>query len=178
MRMRIISAAVVLGLGIVGITLAQSGGGPSKQPAIDRAKLRPQVAKLRAEVEILQLEHEADAEILKKLMADIKNLDSLEAAKGSMKDQMEALLKGSSKEQKDQMEAFKAATNGQLPPTPGAIPVPPAEFGSMFGTDEAMAKIARPILDRLKKEFVPKAAELHEKRLELDDLERRYNEAR
>jgi hypothetical protein len=40
MRLRIISAAVVLGLGLVGITLAQQSGDQSKQQPIDRAKLR------------------------------------------------------------------------------------------------------------------------------------------
>ena len=181
MRMRIISAAVVLGLGIVGITLAQQSGEQLKEQPTDRAKLRVQVAKLRAEVEVLQLEHDADSDFLKKLMIDMKNFDTMEAAKGPMKEQMEALL-GPMKEQmealKRLMEAKKAAVVEGVPPAPGALALPQDDFNKMFSADEATAKVARPILERLKKEFVKKATELNEKRLELVDVEKRYNEAK
>jgi hypothetical protein len=179
MRMRSISTAVVLALGIVGITLAQQGGEKMKQQATDRAKLRSQVANLRAEVEVLQLEHDADSDILKKLMVDMKNLESMEAAKAHMKEQMGALLEGPMKEQmealKRQTEALKADTKGLTPTVEEALPL---GFNEMFNLNEATAKVGRPVLDRLKKQFVQKAAELNEKRLELSELEKRYNEAR
>jgi hypothetical protein len=163
MRMRIISAGIVLGLGIVGITLAQQSGEQPKERRTDRAKLRVQVAKLRAEVEVLQLEHDADSDFLKKLMIDMKNFDTMEAAKGPMKEQVEAL---------------KASMGGQMLGAPGALPIPQDEFNKMFSADEATAKVARPVLERLKKEFVQKATELNEKRLELVDVEKRYSEAK
>jgi hypothetical protein len=172
MRMRIISAAVVLGLGLVGIALAQQAGEGRRD---DKAKLRVQVAKLRAEVEIRQLEHDADADILKKLMVDMKNVECMEASKGPMKEQAEALLKGPLK---GEMEALKGAANGLLLPPPGPLPDLREEFNKMFSADEAVAKAARPLLERLKKEFVQKSAELNEKRLELAEVETRYNEAR
>ena len=48
----------------------------------------------------------------------------------------------------------------------------------MFSMDEATAKVARPVLERLKKEFVQKTTELNEKRLELAEVEKQYNEAK
>ena len=75
MRMRIISAAVVLGLGLVGIALAQQGKEQTKPQAIDRAKLRAQVATLRAEVEVLALEHDVDFNLLKQFMENVKECD-------------------------------------------------------------------------------------------------------
>ena len=179
MRMRIIAAVTVVGLGIVGITLAQQSGEDSRK---DKSKLRAQVARLRAEVEVLQLEHDADSDILKKLMTDVRNVDCIEAVKGPIKEQMEALLKGPMKEQteilKGQNEALKAPTNAQLPDLLGAsIPVQ-EELNKMFTVDEAMVKVGRPLLERLKKEFVQKATEMNEKRLELAEVEKRYNQAR
>jgi hypothetical protein len=165
----------------VGITLAQQSGEQARRQAVDRTKLRAESAKLRAEVEVLQLEHDADADILKKLMVDLKNLDGIEAAKGPFKEQVEALLKGPLKEQaealKGQIEALKAAMNGQMPAGLGGLPGPQKELEKEFLLNEELAKLGRPILERLKKEFIQKAAELHEKRLELADVEKRYNAA-
>ncbi len=185
MRMRIIAAAVVLGLGIVGITLAQQGGEPSK-PGPDRAKLRAQVAKLRAEIELLQLEHDADVDFLKKGLGDMKNLDSLEAAKEPMKEQAKSILEGPAKKQmeqvKEQLEQLKKpieALKGEFPnlQVPG-LPEPQEEMNNMFLVNDAAAKLLRPIIERQKQEFVRKAAELNEKRLELAEVEKQYNEAR
>jgi hypothetical protein len=162
MRMRIITTAVVLCLGIVGITLAQQSGEQTRRQAVDRTKLRAQVAKLRAEVEVRQLEHDADSDLLKKLMVDMKNLDSMEAFKGLMKELVEAL---------------KAARVGQMPAGLEGLPGPQEELDKAFILNEATLKVARPLLERLKKEFVQKAAESNEKRLELAEVEKRYNEA-
>jgi hypothetical protein len=74
MRRRIISAALALGLGAVTFALAQQGTErPKPRPSgfapapdqtrdslkADRAKRQARVARLRAEVELLQLEHDA-----------------------------------------------------------------------------------------------------------------------
>ncbi len=74
MRKGLIATAVVLGLGTVTIAVAQPGSDASKArstPTIppsdqacegvesDRAELHARVAKLRAEVELLQIEHDA-----------------------------------------------------------------------------------------------------------------------
>ncbi len=79
MKRSIIAAAVVLGLGAVTFALAQPGTDTSKEQSnrtvpppdqacegaeTDRAKLHARVAKLRAEVELLQLEHDATKALL------------------------------------------------------------------------------------------------------------------
>jgi hypothetical protein len=79
MRKRIISAAVVLGLGIAGITLAQQDGDRRGQPAVDKAKLRSQVVKLRVEIEMLQLDHDADREIIVAWMKNVREAERLGA---------------------------------------------------------------------------------------------------
>jgi hypothetical protein len=182
MRMRIISAAVVMGLGLVGITLAQQTGKPTKDQTSAKANLRAQVAKLRAEVELLQLEHEVDRDSLKELMVDLKRVDTLEAGKGPMKAEMEAFLKGPMKQQvealKNQLESLKTIQkNAGIPDAAAAVPDPEKEINNMLGADEAAARVARPVVERLKKEFTQKATRLNEKRLELAEVEKRYNEA-
>ena len=79
MKRRIITAAVVLGLGAVTFALAQPGTGASKEQPIravppsdqacevgqtDQSGLHARVARLRAEVELLQLEHDATKALL------------------------------------------------------------------------------------------------------------------
>ncbi len=165
MRMRIISATIILGLGIVGITLAQQAG---EERRSEKAKLRSQVARLRAEVELRQIEHDVDADILKKLMTDLRNLGGLEALKAPVEEQLKSVT-------------AQRAPNVGLPTPPGF-----EEFNKQFQEEakaeaqvkELMVKAARPLLDRLKKEFVQKAAELNEKRLELAEAEKRYNETK
>jgi hypothetical protein len=115
-------------------------------------------------------------------MTDVRNVDCIEAVKGPIKEQMEALLKGPMKEQKEilkgQIEALKTPINTQLPGVPGASIPLQEELNKMFTVDEAMVKVGRPLLERLKKEFVQKATEMNEKRLELAEVEKRYNQAR
>jgi hypothetical protein len=171
MRLRIISAAVVIGLGVVGIALAQQGDKQPNEPPINKAKRRTQVAKLRAEVDVLQLEHDANSEVLKKMMIEMKDHESMEAAKGPAKEQMEAVLRR-------RMEGVDKAKGVPSPGAAAAFPMLAHEFDKMADADEAVAKVARPILERFKKEFVQQATALHEKRLELVDLEKQYNEAR
>ncbi len=177
MRMRIISAVAVLGLGIVGISLAQP---PGEGRGNEGAKLRSQVARLRAEVELLELEHAVDIDIVKKLMTDVKNLDMMTASKGAIKEQLEALAKGPMKERveaaKRQMEKFKE--EGLSLPRFLTGGIVDQDLEEQLGLDEATAKVSRPILQRLEKEFVQKTAELNEKRLELAEVEKRYNETK
>lgn len=74
MRMRIISVAVVvLGLGIVGIALAQQAGQRPRSPAGEKERLRAQVARLQAEAEFQQMDHDVDTAFLKTLLTNIKN---------------------------------------------------------------------------------------------------------
>lgn len=163
MRMRIISTTVVLGLGLLGVTLAQQGD--REEPRTGREELGAQVAKLRAEVELLELEHQVNAGILTKLMTDVRNWDSMEAVKGPMQEQLKAL-----KQQ---------------------VPAPPTVFPQLFPgnadgeevlklslVDEAAIKVVRPLLDRMRKEFLQEATQLNEKRLRLSEAGMRNNAAK
>ncbi len=185
MRMRIIAAAVVLGLGIVGMALAQQAGQQSKDRVGEKAKLRAQVARLRAEVEFLELEHGVDANMLREIMKDVKNADLMASMKGPIKEYAKTVAERSTTETSKKAKAPVATVIGpsaviglEGPPEPVHVPVPDELYNMAFDESDAMARLARPAIERLKKEFVQKAAELAEKRLELAELENRYSEAR
>ena len=165
MRKRIISAAVVLALGIVGIALAQQPGPQPKDHASERAKLRAQVAKLRADVELLDLEHEADKAVVVSVLREERDYESESARVDKAK---EAVSEAN----------MTAASLGKL-----------REFQKEFGDEKAMQAQAEKELKekaerirvegQLKKQaFVRRAAELAEKRLELAEVEKQYNEAK
>jgi len=149
MKVLTISAALVLGLGLAGITLAQQGAGG--EPRNGRATVRHRVANLRAEVELLQLEHDVDIDLLKKGVTEVKNLEGVELVRGPMKREMDDLKK------RVGVPAHDAGDD---------------DLNKMSLIDEATAKMVRPVVDGLKKEFVRKAVELNVKKLELVDLER------
>lgn len=183
MRMRIIAAAVVLGLGIVGITLAQQqqAGQQPKDQAGDRAKLRAQVARIRAEVEVLELEHGVDAEILRECLKALKRSEFMASMKGPIKEYAKTVVEGSKTETSRKTIPPPSTVIGpglEAPPEPVHVPVPYEMYDMAFDESGAMARLGRPAIERLKKEFVDKTAELAEKRLELAELEKRYNETR
>jgi hypothetical protein len=164
MRMRIVSAAVVLGLGIVGIALAQQAGERPKDQSSDRTKLRAQVIKLRAEIDLLELEHDAlKAEVLE-LMKEIRDNESegpenvLERTLGIMSVTDRELMKH--------------------------LPDLMKKEGEKKFTEELMGTIKKTMVEfnakgeRQKKDYVKQAEELAGKRLDLAEVERRYNEAR
>jgi hypothetical protein len=171
MRMRIISAVVVAGLGIVGIALAQQADDQPKDQAGERAILRAQVAKLRAEVELQQLEHEVDVDILRKLMTDMRNLDAIAALKGPL----EAELKSFKDTQTRKLLDILPAGLASLEEIKKSLH---DDARAQTQVDEVTAKLARPFLERLKKEFVLKATTVNEKRLELGEADKRYKESR
>ena len=168
MRMRIVSATAVtmVALGLVGITMAQPSGEQSRDQG-DRVALRGQVARLRAEVELLQTEHDVDRDLLKKLMTDVKNMEGLASLKASAEPQLKS-MPGQSPPEVLQGMPFGEAIAKRLQEDAKA------EDALM----DVTARLSRTLLDRLKKEFVKKAAELDEKRLELAEVEKAYNRAR
>jgi hypothetical protein len=165
MRKRIISAAVVLGLGMVGIALAQQAGQQPKDHVSEREKLRAQVAKLRAEVELLDLEHQADKAVVVSVLKEERDSES---ESGRVDKAREAVSEAT----------MMAASLGKL-----------EEFKKEFGDEKAMQASAEKELKekaesnraegQLKKQvFVRRATELAEKRLELAEVEKQYNEAK
>ena len=146
MKPQILSATVVIGLGLVGIALAQQAPDGAARDA--RARRRGQIARLQARVELLEMEHKVDADLLEKLMSDVKNMDGLEA----MKDQLPGIIGALGQVLGQKVDA-------------GAVE-------KEFPLDSATIKAVRPLLERKKEEFLRQSEELHEKRLELADLEK------
>jgi hypothetical protein len=191
MRVRLISVAIVLGLGIAGITLAQQPGEQPKQGARDRAKLRAQVVKLRAEIELLQLEHDADREYLRELLRSEKQTEMIPivmSMTGTADVPGSAKAPGSVSVPKTDKEWAELETKGMLGDQRAA-----ELFRKLFlageeankkGEDaqkamEAVAKalsskgdVLQNYIDRKRKDFVKQAAELAEKQLSLAEAER------
>jgi len=153
----VLAIAMLAGLGMAAtITLAQPAPG-DRLPPREKRTLRAELAKLRAEVELLQLEHESDVDFLKKLMEEMKNSEAMESVKGSAKSRLAEF--GASLGKKVDDKDLQ-------------------DFDKTFAADELTAKAIRPFFDSLKKDFVKKTAELNEKRLDLADLETRYTTAK
>jgi hypothetical protein len=137
-----------------------------------RARLRTRIAALRAEVELLRAEHDADAEHLKAASGDLRKLADLEKLEAA-KPEAERMIAG-----------LKAKHGDDVGPNAGSLAALPG-FGAFLANQEraqkvendlnlAMLKMFRPMVEREAKEFAVKTAALHEKALELDDLEAEY----
>ena len=91
MRLRITLAAAVLGLAVASVTLArqQTGNSPQRRPGNAQAPaafpnvnpLRAQVAELRAEVELSEIEHGVDKTVLSEMMKEAEQAQWKEASK-------------------------------------------------------------------------------------------------
>jgi hypothetical protein len=170
MRIRVTLAVFALSLAVVTVTLArQQPGVPAKQNQDERdgqahaglqtaAALRSQVAKLRAQVELMEIEHEVDRTLL------------FEALKAQGLDPA-GKLAAEGKEQASQM-TLMAASMGKL-----------TDFKKKFGDDKAiqsqiekeaqeLAEVHRTANARKKEAFLRQTTELNEKRLALAELEK------
>lgn len=157
MRKRILALGVVVGLGAVTIALAQQSG-PSQQVPAGRDALRAQVAKLRAEVELLQLEHDADVGILKPLTVDMRSIGAMEEGRPHILRELQAFR-------------TKAGAGEDVGSDEG-------ELNKEMDVNKATADAIRPIYERLRKAFLRETAELNQKKLELVELERKLDIAR
>jgi hypothetical protein len=172
MRTRIAMAAFLLALGFASITAARQGadGARPQVPADSKAALRPKLARLRAEVELLQIEHEVEVAILKDLIKDLKGLEMLKNAENSREG---AILVGELRKQGEGLQPV--------------FPALPAGFAEQFKkqaegrekakalVDEATLRFARIAYDDLKKGFIERSTALNERQLELLDLEQRMS---
>ena len=163
MRTRIIAAVVVLGLGIVGITLAQQPGAQPKPLAADKAALRAEVVKLRVDIELLQLDHDADRDNLLNWMKGERWRP--EGMAGMAIETMLEMM-GNAEATKTMEEGAKliakARENG--------------EDGDAV-TRRVLAEAVKKQIDPMKKSYAKQAAELAEKRLQLDAVEKQYQRA-
>jgi hypothetical protein len=180
MRIRIISAAVVLGLGIVGITLAQQNGEQPKDQVSGKAKLRAEVVKLRVEIELLQLDHDADRD---NLLARMKNMKQAEFM-GSSQPGVVGMMGLEMLEMRTLMGDAEAGRAVEEAQKEIARAVEKGEDTGVIG-QKAMEKVVkkqaegiRGYIDRKRKDYARQAAELAEKQLELAEVEKRYKEAK
>jgi len=165
MWMRIISVGVVLGLGVMGIALAQQTGQQPKDQASQKAKLRDRVVKLRVEVELMELEHDATRADILDMTKDIRNSES------------------------DSPEQVQRIALGFLSLTEGEALGKLAQEKEAEKAAEQIDKVvqeahkktldeAKALRERRKKAYAKQAEELAGKRLELADVEKNYNDAR
>jgi hypothetical protein len=165
MGMRVTSTAVTLGLFVAGIALAAQGGQESKDRASERMSLRDQVVKLRVEIELLELDHDAAKADLLEIAKDIREMES----EGGQEQMEEAALARMMLTQ--DTEAFRQlAKKGEQ----GAKELKDdlnAAFRQVSGKTKAEQA-------RKRKDYANQAAVLAEKRLELADVEKRYNDTR
>jgi hypothetical protein len=144
-------AAWAVGLILVSATTTARAQAPD---AAGRAKLRARIAAQRAEVELLRMEHEADAANLKPLLTDLRNLEDKESAAPEMSRMI------------PEMKAKHGVGNEEAE----RLLKVEAEI------DRSTLTVIRPAVERKKRDFAAKTTALHEKSLELDDLERQYRE--
>ena len=159
MRTRIIAAVVVLGLGIVGITLAQQ----PKPQAADKAALRARVVKLRVEIERLQLDHDADRDNLLNWMKGERM--GPEGMAGLALETMLGMM-GNAEATKTMEEGTKLIPKAKE-----------KDDDEEALTRRVMAEAVKKQIDPMKKSYAKQAAELAEKRLQLDAVEKQYLEA-
>jgi hypothetical protein len=163
MSTRIIAAVVVLGLGIVGVTLAQQPGVQPMPQAPDKAALRAQVVKLRVEIELLQLDHDADRD----------NLLNWMKGERWRPEGMAGLALETMLEMVGNAEATKTMEEG------AKLIAKAKEKGedAELLTRRVLAEAVKKQIDPMKKNFAKQAAELADKRLQLDAVEKQYLKA-
>jgi hypothetical protein len=163
MRTRFIAAVVVLGLGLVGITLAQQPGAQPKPRAADKAALHDEVVKLRVEIELLQLEHDADRESLLAWMKG-ERIGTVGMAGFAIETMLSTM---------GNAEATKAMEEGEKLI---AKAKEKGEDGEAIGR-RVLSEAVKKQIDPMRKNYAKQAAELAEKRLQLDAVERQYLKA-
>jgi hypothetical protein len=158
--MRAMIIVAVVGLGIVGIAFAQQPGAQSKPLVGDKSALRAQVVSLRAEIEVLQLEHDADREIL---LAWMKAERTGTGGLAGMAIELNLASMGGA-------EADKAIEEGEKLIAKAKEKGEDVEAVGRRVLSEAVKKQ----IGALKINYTKQAKELAEKRLQLDALEKQY----
>ena len=167
---------LVLILGLAALTRAQQPPATSSPPPIpvdptgtqtERARLKAEVVRLNTEVELLQLEHEAEWAVLLEALKLVRESEMLAEVGSPQLTRIGAfasagMVKG---------EANQAVAKGM------AQGLSRVEAGQQYAksTQSRRAAETRKFVERSKKEFAHHAAELTEKRLEYADAEKRLN---
>jgi hypothetical protein len=133
---------------VAAVALVSEGQGEPPQPPVDGAKPRAELVTLRADVELMELEHEADRAALLELLKATRQADMTRKI-------IEATAQPGS--------TLVAET--EAPGLAGKIKV---------GFDQKANDALRAYTDRKKDEFLRRSKELHEKKISLADAEIRY----
>ena len=174
--MRTRSVAILAGLVVCVVAFAraqQSAEGPAPaaanpaNPQSERAKLRAQLVKLNTEVELLQLEHEAEWAVLLEALKSVQQSEMLAEVGNPQVTLMGAhasagLMKGEANQ-----AVAAGMAKGQSRVAAGQQYAKTVEFRRNEAT--------RQYVERRKKEFARHAAELTEKRFEYGEAEKRLN---
>jgi hypothetical protein len=174
MKKRVYAGAIILGLGTVTFALAQRGAGPATPPSApadspaprspdkprsDRAELHVKVARLRAEVEFLQLEHD-------------RIRDCVSAG---LRERVEGLDGDTSRQVARDYMRIGAELVGKGPEFEAAMQDKGEDLWQVV--NKAVAASAPAELDRWKQEFLRVATDLNRKKIDLVELEIRLDES-
>ena len=167
MKRRVIAGAIILGLGAVTFALAQQVSQQPKPPGshykprdpaatrspADRGELHGRVARLRAEIEVLQLEHDLMKERLS----------------AGLKETAEAPVSGRSQQVARDYMRIGAELVGKGPEFESAMQEKGNEIWK--AVVKAAGATSAADLDHLKQDFLRVATELNRKKIELVGLE-------
>jgi hypothetical protein len=156
---------------VTGITLAQQAGQQPKDRAGEAKKLRDHVVKLRVEIDLLELDHEAARSELLQIAKDIREMES-EGSQEQMKSlaRLQMLLGGGAEALAK--EAGKDGIEGAAKKVEAALDT---AVKQTFTEEGAKTRSSR---DRKRADYARQAAQLAEKRLDLVEAEAKYNQVR
>lgn len=171
MKMRAILPMAVLSVGLATMTLAkpQTGVQPA-QPVSARLKLRPELARLRAEIELLEIEHEAKRSHLLESLKEVGKIASNSGQSAlvdvAILEQLKALAMSGAEDSLAKLQKLQ---------TPEGETSMRKEIEKGV-KDEVKGTLAD--IDRLKRDFVKRTTELNMRRLDLAEVEKRYSAAK
>lgn len=187
MRMRVIAAVVVLGLGgVTGIRAQQPAAAPRKSGPTEKANLRSRLITMQAELALMELEQEADKAHLLKAMTAIREAEAMTPEQAMVATEM--VLSAASADFQNRESAREQARQKKLQGLSGEDAmraleetrreIDDARKRDISDTIKKNADTAKAYIDRKKRDYFRQAEEIAKKRLELSELEKRYNDAK
>jgi hypothetical protein len=155
---------ILLGVGAVSLSRGQQTGDKAAAPARARRELRERVLTLRTEIDLLQLDLEADRAALVELLQQTRKAE--EAGSGSDSAMKATMIIGLELTGDAEIETELSK----------AIFEDSSENGMKKLVAKAKDEISKGI-ERRKKEFAKKARFLNEKKLDLEESETKYTAA-
>ena len=186
MRIRVVRAIGVLILVSATVTLArqQSGVQRGGQPA-EKANLRSRVIKINADLDLLQLEHEADKAHMLGVMKALRDFEAMsekqliEATNLSMFFHIQDGAREVAREEALRKK-LEAARPGELDRVSQEIDREREEGKKqdIKNTINSQVNAAKAYIESRKKEYLRRAADIADKRIELAEAEKQFNNTR